>query len=51
MSAVDRPMSISKKILLTPLGLTYTIHIFFKPFHSKFMLFHTKMVFGGNIYM
>ena len=43
MSAVYLPMSISKKTLLVPSPLTSAIHIFFKPCHSKFMIFCTKI--------
>ena len=42
MSAFNRPMSIlSKTILLAPSALT--IHLFFKPCHSKFMIFQAKI--------
>ena len=42
MSAVYRSMSISKKILLAPSALASAVHIFFKPCHSEFMIFHAK---------
>ena len=45
MSAVHRPMSISKIFLRT-------IHILFKPYHSKLMLFHRKMfILGKYLYV
>ena len=48
MSAVYRPMSISKNILITPLALASAINIFFKLCHSKFNIFHTIVVFFGE---
>ena len=50
MSAVYRPMSIPKMFMLVPSVLTLTIRIFFKPCHSKFMLFHTKMGILGKYF-
>ena len=48
MSAVYPPMSISKKILLVPTAVAQAIHIFFKPCHSKFMIFHAKICIWGK---
>ena len=44
MSAIYQPMSISKK---NP-SLTQAIHIFYKPCHSKFIIFHTKISIWGK---
>ena len=41
-------MSISKKLLLSPSALALIIHIFFKPSHSTFMIFHVKIVILGE---
>ena len=52
MSTVYRPTTISEKNLLVPMALALTIHIFFKPCHSKFMLFHAKMgILGKYMYL
>ena len=40
MSAVYRPISISKDFWLVSSMLTLAIHIFFKPRHSKFLFSH-----------
>ena len=45
-------MSIPKIFLLAPSALAQTINMFFKPCHSKFMLFHTKMgILGKYLYV
>ena len=51
MSAFCRPMSISKKNLLTPLALAQPIRIFFKPCYSKFMIFHTQKLGFGEVFI
>ena len=52
MSTVYRPISIPKKILLAPLALALAKHIFFKPCHSKFMIFHTQIgIWGKYLYV
>ena len=45
-------MSISKQILLAPLALARKIHIIFKPYHSKFMIFQAKIgILGKYLYV
>ena len=41
-----------KKILLAPSALTEAIHIFFKPCHSKILIFHAKNgIWGKYLYV
>ena len=42
MSAVYRPISISKKILLAPSALAQAICVFFKPCYSEIIIFPAK---------
>ena len=51
MSAVYRPMSISKKNLLAPSALARAIHVFFKPYHSKFLIFHKNGILCEYLYV
>ena len=52
MSAVYRPMSISKRILLVPLVLTEAIHIFFKSCRSKCIISQAKIcILGKYLYV
>ena len=47
MSAIYRPMIISKKIELAP-----AIHIFFKSYHSNYIIFHAKIdILGKYLYV
>ena len=39
------------KNVLAPSALALAIHLFFKPCHSRFTIFHAKMVLWENIYM
>ena len=49
MPAVYRPIYICKNVQLATSALTLAIHIFFKPCHSEFVIFHKKWCFKPNI--
>ena len=51
MSAVYQPTSMSKKIC-SSLWHSHEQNIFFKPCHSKFMIFYAKFgILGKNLYV
>ena len=51
MSAVYRPMSISKKLLLSASAFVLIIHIFFKPSHSSFDFSRKICILGEYLYV
>ena len=48
MSAVYRPMTISKIYFARTPALEKAIHIFFKPYHSTLRIFHAKFSIEGK---